>query len=392
MLTTILASCVLALSAQATQPAAATTHATPKIAIFCFDDGGAQAAAALAERTIAQLAREARCEAAALELFTRPVEKIDFSRFDSAFYRDLTGVVFVAAADVKCGALPPASARAALREAVERGMAFVGVHGAAGLFPEWREYAEMLGAARVGRLLPADGPPVTLRVLDRDHPAGSALGAMWFLQDEIYEFREPYARDKLHVILELDVHSVDLASAKPQRSDRDFGLAWTRYHGRGRVFYTGLGGNERNWREERFQKHLLGGLRWALGAVPGKPDPPGAKPEEFVETYSGLKYRDLVVGEGDSATALRRAVVHWTGWLMNGEKFGSSHDTNQPLTFTLALDDVIRGFDEGVLGMRVGGKRKLVIPPELGYGLRGVEGLIPPNAKLIYEVELLEVK
>lgn len=109
-------------------------------------------------------------------------------------------------------------------------------------------------------------------------------------------------------------------------------------------------------------------------------------------TASGLKYTDLQVGQGDEARAGKTVEVHYTGWLENGTKFDSSKDRGQPFKFPLGAGHVIRGWDEGVAGMKVGGKRKLVIPSELGYGARGAGGVIPPNATLIFEVELLGVK
>ena len=106
----------------------------------------------------------------------------------------------------------------------------------------------------------------------------------------------------------------------------------------------------------------------------------------------GLKYTDDQVGTGAEAVAGKTAVVHYTGWLMNGTKFDSSLDRNQPFSFPLGAGQVIKGWDEGVQGMKVGGKRTLVIPPELGYGSRGAGGVIPPNATLKFEVQLLDVR
>ena len=109
------------------------------------------------------------------------------------------------------------------------------------------------------------------------------------------------------------------------------------------------------------------------------------------KTPSGLVIEDLVLGEGEVAAAGQRVSVHYTGWLTNGSKFDSSKDRNDPFMFGLGQGQVIRGWDEGVLGMKIGGKRKLTIPPELGYGARGAGGVIPPNATLVFEVELLGV-
>jgi len=113
------------------------------------------------------------------------------------------------------------------------------------------------------------------------------------------------------------------------------------------------------------------------------------------KTPSGLDVNDVVVGTGDTAKAGGKVTVHYTGWLFNngtkGGKFDSSKDRGEPFVFPLGKGHVIKGWDEGVAGMKVGGKRELTIPPELGYGARGAGGVIPPNATLIFEVELLRV-
>lgn len=111
-----------------------------------------------------------------------------------------------------------------------------------------------------------------------------------------------------------------------------------------------------------------------------------------VTTKSGLKYEDLKEGTGAEAKAGQQVEVHYTGWLKDGTKFDSSVDRKQSFKFPLGGGKVIKGWDEGVAGMKVGGKRKLTIPPELGYGPRGFPGAIPPNAELTFEVELLSVK
>jgi FKBP-type peptidyl-prolyl cis-trans isomerase FkpA len=108
-------------------------------------------------------------------------------------------------------------------------------------------------------------------------------------------------------------------------------------------------------------------------------------------TASGLEIEDIKVGDGDTAAAGQHVTVHYTGWLTDGRKFDSSKDRGDPFDFPLGGRRVIAGWDEGVQGMRVGGVRKLTIPPELGYGARGAGGVIPPNATLVFEVELLGV-
>ena len=115
------------------------------------------------------------------------------------------------------------------------------------------------------------------------------------------------------------------------------------------------------------------------------------KKEKEVKTKSGLRYVDQKVGTGDKAEKGDTVTVHYTGWLKSGRKFDSSKDRGDPFKFELGAGRVIKGWDEGVAGMKVGGKRKLIIPPELGYGARGAGDVIPPNATLIFEVELLKV-
>ena len=126
---------------------------------------------------------------------------------------------------------------------------------------------------------------------------------------------------------------------------------------------------------------------------PTKPPAPPASTAKEVITSSGLKYQDLVMGNGPMAEEGTPVVVNYTGWLTDGTKFDSSYDPGrQPLPFTVGAGMVIRGWDEGVKGMRVGGKRKLTIPPDLAYGERGYPPVIPPNSTLVFEVEFLGVK
>ncbi|WP_008318472.1 FKBP-type peptidyl-prolyl cis-trans isomerase [Leptolyngbya sp. PCC 6406] len=111
----------------------------------------------------------------------------------------------------------------------------------------------------------------------------------------------------------------------------------------------------------------------------------------YVTTDSGLQYVDTLEGTGAMPQSGQRVTVHYTGTLEDGTKFDSSRDRNRPFSFTIGVGQVIKGWDEGVSTMRVGGQRRLVIPPELGYGARGAGGVIPPNATLIFEVELLRI-
>ena len=121
------------------------------------------------------------------------------------------------------------------------------------------------------------------------------------------------------------------------------------------------------------------------------PTPAGDTLGAGVTTASGLQLQDLEVGYGPEARAGDVASMHYIGWLEDGTKFDSSLDRGRPFEFTLGAGEVIKGWDEGVAGMKVGGKRTLTIPPELGYGTRGFGDIIPPNATLIFEVELLAI-
>jgi peptidylprolyl isomerase len=136
-----------------------------------------------------------------------------------------------------------------------------------------------------------------------------------------------------------------------------------------------------------FLKVAVIGIMATLLAVPVL----AAQDVKTVTTDSGLKYVDVVVGKGASPVKGKQVKVHYTGTLENGKKFDSSVDRNEPFSFVIGVGQVIPGWDEGVMTMKVGGKRKLTIPSKLGYGARGAGGVIPPNATLLFDVELLDV-
>jgi FKBP-type peptidyl-prolyl cis-trans isomerase len=152
------------------------------------------------------------------------------------------------------------------------------------------------------------------------------------------------------------------------------------------------------WSALRSPSVLLASLLAAaltLGCTPeGSADNEKGAPvaENVISTASGLQYTDLTVGTGATPQAGQTVVVHYTGWLLDGSKFDSSVDRGEPFTFALGRGAVIKGWDEGVASMQVGGKRKLIIPSDLAYGDRGFPGAIPPGATLVFEVELLDVR
>jgi hypothetical protein len=151
--------------------------------------------------------------------------------------------------------------KAALIDFVKSGKGFVGIHSASDTFYNWAEYGEMIGGY-------FDGHPwhqeVTIKVEDPRHPATRHLGAYFKIADEIYQFKN-FSRERVRVLMSLDTGSVDLAKPDVRRADKDFALSWQRDFGRGRVFYTALGHRPEVWRDERFQRHLVEGLRWAMG-------------------------------------------------------------------------------------------------------------------------------
>ncbi|HEY8161847.1 MAG: FKBP-type peptidyl-prolyl cis-trans isomerase [Methylocystis sp.] len=145
----------------------------------------------------------------------------------------------------------------------------------------------------------------------------------------------------------------------------------------------------------RFSKTFVAAIFAATAGLALAPATVRAEPETTL-TASGLKYIDAKPGKGASPKIGQTVTVHYTGWLYvngaKGKKFDSSHDRGEPFEFPLGMGQVIKGWDEGVETMKVGGKRTLIIPPELGYGARGAGGAIPPNSWLIFDVELLGVK
>ena len=188
--------------------------------------------------------------------------------FEVTATEDVTGLTarnleqYAAVVFYTTGEVPiSAQQKADLLGFVEGGKGFVGIHSATDTFYEWPEY---------GRLIRAyfDQHPwhqeVTIRVEDREHPATRHLGAEFRITDEIYQFKD-FSRANVHVLLSLDPASVDLTLPDVHRADRDFAIAWTRSQGKGRVFYTALGHRPEVWRDARFQRHLVEGLRWAVG-------------------------------------------------------------------------------------------------------------------------------
>ncbi len=375
------------------QPAEAATQPAgppPRVGVFTFSAGFKHDVLELAEKTIGEIAAKSGAfEAVLFHQYRQGPEQLDLSMISREGLKGFDAVLFYTTSGEKDKDLLTAEQRDALMERIRGGMAFIGVHSATDTFYDWPEYGEMIGAYFDGHPWTADSPPVTIKIEDPIHPATIPLGSSWFLQEEIYQFKAPYDREKLHVLMSLDTDATNTALPGVNRTDGDFAVAWSKYHGEGRVFYTALGHREDVWRNELFRQHLLGGIRWALGLAKGRPESPDAAPEEWIELRDGLKYRELVVGEGEPARHFMSARIHYTGWLADGTQFDSSYDKGEPLEVPLGRGMVIRGWDEGIVGMKPGGKRRLLVPPALGYGVLGSGDKIPPNATLLFEVELV---
>lgn len=150
---------------------------------------------------------------------------------------------------------------------IREGKGFVGVHSSTDTFYNWQDFGDLIGGYFAGHPWHQN---VRLIVEDKEHPSTKHLGDVWEVRDEIYTFRN-WSRDKVRVLLSLDPTSVDIT--KGNRPDQDYAIAWCRYYGKGRVFYTALGHEEHLWRDEKFLQHLLGGILWAMGILPGDAKP-----------------------------------------------------------------------------------------------------------------------
>jgi type 1 glutamine amidotransferase len=224
-------------------------RAAPRVLYLTHSAGFQHGVLPLSERTLEALGRDSGA-------FETTISS-DPAVISAQNLRGYAAVIFYTTGELPLGD----GQKRALMEFVRGGRGFVGIHSASDTFFKWPEYLELVGGH-------FDGHPwhqrVTIRVEDPQHPATMHLPAAFTLTDEIYQFKD-WSRDRVHVLLSLDPSSVDLTKPGVRRTDGDFALAWTREVGRGRTFYTALGHDDDVWRDERFQQHLVGGIRWAMG-------------------------------------------------------------------------------------------------------------------------------
>ena len=189
----------------------------------------------------------------------------DASLINAENLKNYSAVVFYTT-----GELPMSEAqKQALLDFVRSGNAFIGVHSATDTFYKWAEYGHMIGGYFDQHPWHQD---VTIRVEDTKHPATHHLGKSFQIKDEIYQFKN-FSRENVRVLMSLDTASVDLTKPEVHRVDGDFAIAWCQQYGQGRVFYTALGHRGEVWQDERFQTHLLRGIRWAMGELAGDSTP-----------------------------------------------------------------------------------------------------------------------
>jgi uncharacterized protein len=229
------------------QPAAAKSGASKKILYLTHSAGFKHAVLPLSEQILPELGTKAGW-------FSVDVTQ-DCAKLNAADLRQYDAVVFYTT-----GELPIADQQKAdLQAFVEDGKGFVGIHSATDTFYKWPWYGTMIGGY-------FDGHPwtqkVTIKVDDPKHPSTKHLGASFEIDDEIYQFKE-WSRSNVQVLLSLDPASIDLTQKGVKRTDKDFGISWTRTQGKGRVFYTALGHRPEVWQDARFQQHLVEGIRWA---------------------------------------------------------------------------------------------------------------------------------
>jgi len=227
---------------------------------------------ALSEEVVAKLGKDSGAfEVISDKGYSKKKEEVNLSHFTPEYLAQFDGVMWYVTGELQMGE----AQQKALIDFVKGGKAFIGIHSAADPFYRWPEFGEMIGGYFKGHPWRSDDPqPVVITVEDRKHPATKMLPKEWTIKEEIYQFDAPYSRKNLRVLMSLNTAKTDMN--KPDLlygKDGDYAVAWCRTYGQGRVFYTSLGHSQATWKDPLFQKHLLGGIKWALGMVKGDATP-----------------------------------------------------------------------------------------------------------------------
>jgi putative heme-binding domain-containing protein len=348
----VLLSLTSLLQVPAGSPTTPTVAAPPRVLVLTTSAGfehdvvrrSAPERLSLVERALIDLGEEGHFEA---------VPTRDLGEFEPARLSRYDAVLFYTTGELP---LSPAQ-RTALLDFVARGKGFVGVHSATDTFYEWPEFGALVGAY-------FDGHPwhekVRVRVEDPAHPATRALDAKFDIVDEIYQFRAPYDRSRLHVLLSLDPASVDLARPGVKRTDEDFALAWTREHGKGRVFYTALGHRPEVWSDPRYLSHLRGGIQWALRTDPApvRLAAEDAAYRDFAREHPGDPARGFQVFRRESGPmCIRCHTVYGAGGAVGPDlsELGRKHTRAQIVEQVLAPSaEIESGYVTTIFGLRDG--------------------------------------
>lgn len=243
--------------------------AKKKILVLTFCEGYKHSALELCEQTLAKLGQESGVfEADCLNQWKLSPEQIDLSFLTREKLNEYDAVFFYTSSnkEAKDKDLLTEEQRAAFIEYIKSGHAFIGDHSASDTFYHWKEFGDICGAYFVNHPWGAGDAPVTIKVEDKNHPATRMLGDSWTIQDEMYQFKEPYSREKLHVLLSIDTTQTDMKKdGLLYGPNGDYAVSWCHEYGKGRCFFTSLGHREDVWTNPKFQQHLLGGIKWALG-------------------------------------------------------------------------------------------------------------------------------
>lgn len=245
---------------------------TKKILYWTYATGYVHDCLALSEEVVAKLGKQSGAFDVVTEKgYAKKKEEITLANFTPEYLNQFDAVMWYVT-----GEFPMTEAQQkALIDFVKGGKAFIGIHSAADPFFRWPEFGEMIGGYFKNHPWRADdAQPVTIKVEDRKHPATKMLPADWTIKEEIYQFESPYSRKHIRVLMSLNTAKTDMN--KPDLlygKDGDYAVAWCRLFGQGRVFYTSLGHSPSTWNDPLYQKHLLGGITWALGLAKGDATP-----------------------------------------------------------------------------------------------------------------------